>query len=277
MISKSSVHPDYEIKTNNGQADLSYFNKQDRQLPKVAPINEVNSVLSDLNTPYASWFKQFVLLATKLKTLPDAGYWQSHAYETLIDDSKKGIVYLDDLSCDVPDYLAMDTETTGLSPQSDYVIQFSIVQYHDHKEIDHYDCYLKPANNMAVPQVITNITGITNDEIQKAPKFDRNVAEIEDWLTRGILVGHNLQFDLDMLKAEYQRINCPFPSVEYYDTLLLAKKLIPNLGYGGYKLENLKKQLPEKAIATLKSHDSLNDSRMTGALFEYLQELGRRK
>lgn len=275
MISKSCVHPDYQIKTHNKQVDLSYFNKQDRQIPKVISINKVTDVLNDLNTPYATWFKQFVLLAPRLKTLPDTGYWQNHEYEALIDDNKQGIIYLEDLSHDVPDYLAMDTETTGLSPQSDYVIQFSIVQYHDHKEIDHYDCYLKPANNMAVPQVITNITGITNEDIQKAPAFNENIDEIEDWLTRGILVGHNLQFDLDMLQAEYQRIKHPFPSVEYYDTLLLAKKLIPNLGYGGYKLENLKKQLPEKAIATLQSHDSLNDSRMTGALFEYLQKLGR--
>lgn len=275
MISKSCVHPDYQIKTNNKQVDLSYFNKQDRQIPKVISINKVTEVLNDLNTPYATWFKQFVLLAPRLKTLPDTGYWQNHEYEALIDDNKQGIIYLDDLSHDVADYLAMDTETTGLSPQSDYVIQFSIVQYQDHKEIDHYDCYLKPANNMAVPQVITNITGITNEDIQKAPAFNENIDEIEDWLTRGILVGHNLQFDLDMLQAEYQRIKHPFPNVEYYDTLLLAKKLIPNLGYGGYKLENLKKQLPEKAIATLQSHDSLNDSRMTGALFEYLQKLGR--
>lgn len=275
MISKSSVHPEYQIIINNGNIDLTQSKYLHHDLPKELPIEKAISILSDYNDSYSKWVCQFINLATKLKSLPDAGYWTTHQYEPLVNNNKNQITYLDDLTQDIPDYLAMDTETTGLSPQNDYVIQFSIIQYKNHQEVDHYDCYLKPANNMSVPQVITNITGITDNDIQNAPKFIDKVNQIEDWLTRGILVGHNLQFDLDMLMAEYKRINHDFPNVEYYDTLLLAKRLIPNLGYGGYKLENLKKQLPDKVIATLQSHDSLNDSRMTGALFEYLQKLGR--
>lgn len=276
MISKSSVHPEYQIKINNGQVDLSLIATQIPQLPKSLSLKKAIALLQHNEHPYAQWFCQFAPLASKLKVLPDTGYWQNHEYQALATKAISKITYLDDLTHDIPDYLAMDTETTGLSPQNDYVIQFSIVQYQNHQEIDHYDCYLKPAHDITVPKVITNITGITDSDIQQAPSFQDKATEIKDWLTRGILVGHNLQFDLDMLKAEYNRIDHELPSVQYYDTLLLAKKLIPNLGYGGYKLENLKKQLPDKLIAHLQSHDSLNDSRMTGALFEYLQELGHK-
>ena len=65
----------------------------------------------------------------------------------------------------------------------------------------------------------------------------------------------------------------PVNPIKYADTLKIARKQMPYLGRGAYKLENLKMKLPETELGQLKSHNSLNDAYITGSLYQYLKKL----
>ena len=172
------------------------------------------------------------------------------------------------------DYVALDTETNGLSKTSASIIEFSAVQYHNRKPIDQIDFYVKPSDNKPLDPDITALTGITPEDLEKAEPFSAHVNEITDWLTREkVCVGQNLEFDLTMLASEYHRLGLVSPTVEYYDTLPLAHQIVPYLiTPGAYKLENLKVILPDSEIKQLTNHNSLNDTKMTAAIFNYLTE-----
>lgn len=172
---------------------------------------------------------------------------------------------------DVTDFVAMDTETTGLSKTSASIIQFSAVKYVNRQPVDEIDFYINPNNHKPLDPEITELTGITPEDIAKAKPFKEHFAVIDSWIHNDILVGHNFNFDLTMLASEYHRIGKTLPTVKYYDTLQLAHQLVPYLVEpGAYKLENIKDILPESETKNLTNHNSLNDTKMTGAIFNYL-------
>ena len=171
------------------------------------------------------------------------------------------------------DFVALDTETSGLSKTSASIIQFSAVEYHNRKPVDEIDFFVNPSNGKPLDPEITELTGITPADLAKAEPFSKHVNDLLDWLQRKTLVGHNLEFDLTMLASEFHRLGLTLPKVNYYDTLTLAHQIVPYLvAPGAYKLENLKDILPESEVKELTNHNSLNDTKMTGAIFNYLTE-----
>ena len=67
-------------------------------------------------------------------------------------------------------YLAFDVETTGLSPESDEIIEIGALKVQDGKVCDRFITFVKPSE--PVSERITEITGITNDpSIVRAVKF----------------------------------------------------------------------------------------------------------
>jgi len=70
----------------------------------------------------------------------------------------------------------------------------------------------------------TRIHGLTNDDVAHAPTF----AEIEDEVRRCLedsaLVAHNAHVDVGVLQRHLGEWTCP----EVFDTLKLAKRLLPN-------------------------------------------------
>lgn len=119
-----------------------------------------------------------------------------------------------------------DTETTGL-PQSKvindgtislwpYVVQFSYIIYDTelNKIIKTVDFVIKIPDNINISDEVSNIHGITNFISQTSKyKIDDALSEFSfDYLNYNIdlLVGHNLSFDINMLKVELMReINNP--------------------------------------------------------------------
>ena len=61
----------------------------------------------------------------------------------------------------ITDYLALDLETTGLSPDKDRVIEIGAVKYHEGKRKEQYSCLVRIG--MPLPERITKLTGITQE------------------------------------------------------------------------------------------------------------------
>ena len=116
--------------------------------------------------------------------------------------------------------LVFDTETTGL-PQTKsqeiaalhlwpYIVQFSYILYdtETHNIIKSFDKIIKLTDGKTIPQESTNIHRITNEISQKYGISIEEVIEeyMGDMQTANLVVAHNAQFDINMLKVEIKRM-----------------------------------------------------------------------
>lgn len=115
-----------------------------------------------------------------------------------------------------------DTETTGLvenrSRQLDQqpsVIEFygCLADLKTGKIKKEYGQLVKPPNPLSdLPEkrggkTITEITGISNEMLEKAPPFAKVASKVFDFVEKApVLIAHNLTFDRDMLEIEAERL-----------------------------------------------------------------------
>ncbi len=120
----------------------------------------------------------------------------------------------------------VDVETTGVSASGDRVLEVGIIRVENGKVVKKLSSLLDPDSH--VPPEITQITGITDDDILDAPHFSDIVEEIEELLEGAVFVAHNARFDYAFLKHEFRRLGLPF-NYKTLDTVKLSRKLFPQL------------------------------------------------
>ena len=122
-------------------------------------------------------------------------------------------------------YVAMDFETTWLDVSKDDAIQIWLVEIDkDWNIINQFKSFLKPEKNiLELKSLVAYITWISVDDIQSAPSiFDVKDEALKFFWENTILIGHNIEFDINFLKKY-------FPDVKYFDsidTFYLAQNLI---------------------------------------------------
>lgn len=98
-----------------------------------------------------------------------------------------------------------DLETTGVKVGSDRIVQVAAVKRHPDGKRSEWKTFVNPG--IPIPKASTEIHGITNDIVAKAPSFD----EVGPKLARAIdgcdLAGFNVKkFDWPFLLAEFDRV-----------------------------------------------------------------------
>lgn len=103
-------------------------------------------------------------------------------------------------------YAVIDVETTGLDKTNDRVIEIAIVVMDPKfRVLRTWDSLVRPVGTVGchVSEEVTNLTGITQEEVQAAPGFSWLIPEIADVLEGcGHWVGHNVSFDWSFLLRE---------------------------------------------------------------------------
>jgi len=137
--------------------------------------------------------------------------------------------------------LIFDTETTGLpkskiiSPYNlnewPYIVQFSFIVYDSSLNIitEMYDKIIKLPENIIIPQEAINIHKVTNEMSQSSKttlqdalkEFFYNLKMVD------MLVGHNIEFDTNVLRVELMRLI--HHDDEIRDDTKLLKKYKENL------------------------------------------------
>ncbi len=110
--------------------------------------------------------------------------------------------------------LFMDFETTGLiknsviplSKQPHAIEYYGCVVNSETWEIEsEIDTLFKPP--CEISKEITKITGITSDDVIDAPLFADKADEINSQMAQcQFMVGHNVSFDADIMRLEFQRL-----------------------------------------------------------------------
>ena len=114
--------------------------------------------------------------------------------------------------------LIFDVETTGLIKgrnvnveQTDkypYIVQFSWIMYDtDTKKLDFRDYIVKLPDNVKIPQESINIHGITNEiMLENGKDIKKILRDFTNSIYRSdVLIAHNLNFDKNVIQAEYIR------------------------------------------------------------------------
>lgn len=121
-------------------------------------------------------------------------------------------------------FVAIDVETTGLSPFANELIEVSAIKYKGSKKMDTFSTLIRP--KLKIPYYITKITGITNDMVKNAPEVEEVMPELIRFIGESTLVAHNANFDYKFIQ-NYS--NNGFAKNKVIDTVPIGRKLYPEL------------------------------------------------
>ncbi|MBU1920391.1 DEAD/DEAH box helicase, partial [bacterium] len=162
------------------------------------------------------------------------------------------------------DFVAVDLETTGLDPQSDQIIEIGAVRFVHGKASDKFQTFLscpKPLDSF-----ITELTGITDSDLQNSPSFLEVTGEFSSFLAESVIVGQNVDFDLQFLSASGRRIAdtsrenlFTFRGRHVIDTAMLARIFWPE-----FTRFSLNRLCHEFGVTLEQAHRAVADARATG-------------
>lgn len=160
----------------------------------------------------------------------------------------------------VDSYVVFDTETTGLKDQYDKIIEIGALKYINNELVEEFDVLINP--EMEIPEIITSITGITDDMVQMEKTIDEVLPKFIEFVGELPVICHNAPFDIGFINANLTRLNLGTMKNETIDTIDLAKIYIPR-AYN-YKLETLKHYFK----LDFGSHRSVEDCKTTNYIYQ---------
>jgi DNA polymerase III subunit epsilon len=123
---------------------------------------------------------------------------------------------LEDLTC-----VVFDTETTGLSPATDEIVQIAAVRLVNNRrlETEVFDTLVDPRR--PIPPGSTDVHGITESMVKGAPTIAEVGRQFHAFARGAVLVAHNAPFDLEFLRRHEPEIGASFDN-PVLDTVLLS-------------------------------------------------------
>ena len=173
------------------------------------------------------------------------------------------------LSLDEVEFVVLDTETTGLRPGPNRVIEIAGIRMRGGEAIDSFQSLVNP--NRRLPPFIVQFTGITQEMVASAPGAEQIFPDFLQFIEGAILVGHNVGFDIGFLSYEAQLLGYAFP-IDGLDTIPLARRFLP--GLRRFKLDTVAGHLK---IPMVNRHRALGDAKVTAAIFMKLLNLARKE
>lgn len=161
----------------------------------------------------------------------------------------------------VDDYTVLDIETTSLDSYYGEILEISAIKVRNKKEIEYFSELIKINNE--VGYFTTRLTGITNEMIEQEGKDLVYVLyEFKKFLGNDIIIGHNVNFDIDFIYDSMVDNLGEYLSNDYIDTLRISRKLLPELKH--HKLDNL---IDYFNLTKRNEHRALNDYVLTNQVY----------
>jgi DNA polymerase III epsilon subunit family exonuclease len=163
--------------------------------------------------------------------------------------------------------VAFDTETTGLDPHGgDRIVEIALVEIHLGDDgrparIERYAHLVDPG--VPIPRKVTEITGLTDADVQGKPRFETVAREVARRLGQGIAVAHNYPFDNAFVKRELEAVGVPWQEpLAVVDTVDVSLRVFPEAR--SHKLADLVKRLD---VELVEAHRAANDAEACGRAF----------
>ena len=162
--------------------------------------------------------------------------------------------------------IVLDTETTGLSPESGHrIIEIGCLELIDRRITEnHFHHYINPLRE--IDQGAIAVHGISNEFLQDKPTFDEIVDEFIAYIKGAELIIHNARFDVKFMDKEFFHTKKSIKTHDIctvFDTLPFARKKHP-----GQKnnLDALCKRY-EVDISDRSYHGALLDAKLLANVF----------
>jgi DNA polymerase III epsilon subunit-like protein len=164
-------------------------------------------------------------------------------------------------------FAIVDTETTGLFPANDRVLQIGVVIVRGDGTIEHKFAthikrlVLKPGRLGA-----HHVHGITRSDLLRGMPPESALHELQVLLQGTLFTAHNAAFDLGFLRAEAARANFALLIPSHICTLTMSRALDPK-STRSHKLSEVARRYN---IQSDRQHDALADALITAAVLPRL-------
>jgi DNA polymerase-3 subunit epsilon len=157
----------------------------------------------------------------------------------------------------------VDIETNGLNHIRGRVIEVAAIRVEGGKIVQSFSSLVDPETEL--PYFITNLTGITTNDLKGAPTFSQIADELEEILQGAVFVAHNVRFDYSFLKQEFKRLNRNFLPRQLC-TVRLSRALFPE--HRSHKLQSL---IERYSFTYQKRHRAYDDAEVLWQFIKYIQ------
>lgn len=168
-------------------------------------------------------------------------------------------------------FVIVDLETTGASPKKGAAItEIGAVKVRSGEYLGNFESFVNPLT--PIPEHITEMTGITDLMLAKAPVIDEILPAFLAFAGRAdeaIIVAHNAPFDLSFLKSAAKELDLQWPKYKTLDTVTIARQVLTKEDVPNCKLSTLAQFFGTK---TEPNHRALDDAKATTEILHGLIE-----
>ncbi len=163
------------------------------------------------------------------------------------------------------DFVAFDTETTGLYASSEALLEIGAVRFNlISGPTEYFQTLINPGRS--IPYAATRVHGITDEMVFEAPVLEKVLPAFFHFMGGAVPVAHNAPFDLGFVALHGLRLGLELPRLPVLDTCTFARRVLPEMP--NHKLETLTKELYLSADNTF--HRALADAKNCMQLFRHL-------
>ena len=198
---------------------------------------------------------------------------------------------------DFPDeYVCVDVETTGLDFEYDELIEIGAARVKNGAVVSEFSSLIRPQkphiaitqgvleslglhnfsdltdgiirefySSHLIPKFIEDFTGIQNEDLLSAPHEDSVIKEFYSFVGDSILVGHNVNFDINFLYDACERSGISLGN-NFVDTMRISRKLYPDLEH--HRLTDI---VEKTGIVQKPEHRALKDVEATIGCYEAMK------
>jgi DNA polymerase III epsilon subunit family exonuclease len=164
--------------------------------------------------------------------------------------------------------IVFDLETTGLDHEADRIIEIGAHKLLGGKLVDQFEVLVRTDVERTEQNI--QLTGITSEMLADQPAIEEVLPRFLDFIEGGILVAHNAEFDIGMIRAAASRLGI---DIEWpcFCTLKMAQKLLPDL-----ERRNLDTLAERYGLTFEARHRAIGDIKvLTGVLSAMLDDEAR--
>ncbi|MFA8443609.1 exonuclease domain-containing protein [Yoonia sp.] len=194
--------------------------------------------------------------------------------EPLAPDAARPLVYDFDLFDQAPaadinqsnlrdlTFVVFDSETTGLDPQKDDVVQLGAVRIVNGRVIasETFETLVNPGRT--IPAQSTKVHGISNAMVKDAPAFADVRQKFQTYVSKAVLVAHNAPFDMAFLNRDGPAFENPVMDTVHLSAIVFGGSAVHTLDA---LCERLEVTIPDDL-----RHTALGDAMATAQAFAAL-------
>ena len=148
--------------------------------------------------------------------------------------------------------MVVDIETTGGRPSGNDITEIGIVHVQNKKIVNQWSSLVKP--DSSIPNNIQALTGISDEMVEHAPKFQSLIPLLQKQLEGDVFVAHSVNFDYSFIERAFRECEVAW-RMDKLCTIKYARKVFPEIGR--YSLANLARELQ---VSNNNPHRALSDA-----------------